>query len=186
MNYPTATWQELNWNPAYSYPDFFDFCSNVTDFNSPSNITAIDYVLANYTKGEPWINLGNYATYFKKNFLPLCPSGDFDSTSCFGTQSQSFWANTANSDGRSYLYTTCTELGAYQAAPASGPSLIMNVLQPSYTQEWCNWAFPAGSHNKISPSGPDFSTTEKFGGFNISADRLAFIDGGRSSSKIAL
>lgn len=25
MNYPTNTWQELNWNPAYSSPDFWIF-----------------------------------------------------------------------------------------------------------------------------------------------------------------
>lgn len=45
------------------------------------------------------------------------------------------------------------------------------------SQQWCNWAFPPGRYNKI-PATPDFSITDKYGGFNISADRLAFIDGG--------
>jgi hypothetical protein len=86
MNYPTSTWQELNWYPDYNSPDFFEFCNNVTNIDAPANITAVDNILAKYTHGQSWTNLGNYATYFKKNFLPLCPSGDIDSTSCFGTQ----------------------------------------------------------------------------------------------------
>ncbi|KAJ9201928.1 hypothetical protein DTO164E3_3366 [Paecilomyces variotii] len=174
--YPTNTWQELNWNSTYGSEDFFNFCRNVTDINAPDNITAIDYELANYTNGEPWTNLGNYANYVKNVVLPLCPSGEYDSSACFGTQNRSFWADTSNSATRSYLYTTCVEQGAYQVAPASGPSLISRVLQVNYTQEWCEWAFPKGKYNSI-PSTPDLNYWNRYGGFNISADRLAFIDG---------
>lgn len=63
-----------------------DFCGNVTNIDAPVNVTAIDYALAKYTNGEPWTNLGNYATYFQEAFLPLCTSGDIDSTECFSTQ----------------------------------------------------------------------------------------------------
>lgn len=89
MNYPTNTWQELNWNPAVSGPDFFNFCANVTNLNAPANVTAVDYALANYTNGEPWTGLGNYANYFKQQFLELgvCPMGDYDNIlQCYGTQ----------------------------------------------------------------------------------------------------
>lgn len=92
MNYPTNTWQELNWYPAYSANDFYNFCSNITNINTPANITAVDYALANYTGGEPWTGLGNYANYFKTQFLDLlddglCPMGDFDNIlQCYGTQ----------------------------------------------------------------------------------------------------
>jgi len=174
--YPTATWQELNWNPAYSSPDFFEFCGNVTNINAPHDVTAVDYALSNYTNGEPWVNLGNYAEYFKKTFLPLCSSGNYDSSECFGTQNASYWADTRNSQSRSYIYSTCIELGAYPAAPKSGPSLLMNVVQADYTQQWCNWAYPPGKHNKI-PSSPNLHEFSKYGGFDLTADRLAFIDG---------
>lgn len=88
MNYPTSTWQELNWSPLYTANDFWEFCGNVTNIDAPANVTAVDNALAKYTGGEPWTNLGNYAEYFKENFLPLCPSGNYDSTErgCFGTQ----------------------------------------------------------------------------------------------------
>ena len=91
MNYPTNTWQELNWYPAYDAQDFWNFCSNVSNIDAPASITDVDYILSNYTGGEPWTNLGNYANYFKLNFLPLCPDGvSVDNSICFGTQNREF------------------------------------------------------------------------------------------------
>ena len=176
MNYPTNTWQELNWNSTYGSQDFFDFCSNVTNIDAPSNITAVDSLLSRYSNGQPWTNLGNYAEYVKQTLLPLCDGAPIDSTSCFGTQNQTFYADITNSGARSYLYSTCTEQGVYQVAPASGPSLISRVLQVNYTQQWCEWAFPVGKYNSIPPT-PNLDYYNKYGGFNFSADRLAFIDG---------
>ncbi|KAM3089064.1 hypothetical protein ACMFMG_000682 [Clarireedia jacksonii] len=176
MNYPMGTWQELNWNLAYSSDDFWNFCSNVTNMDAPEAITEVDYALANYTGGEPWTNLGNYANYIKTALIPSCGGAPIDSTACFGTQNQTYWADISNGAGRSYLYTTCLELGAYQAAPKTGPSLISRVLQPEYTQQWCTWAFPPGKFNALPPV---VNTTlwNQYGGFNFSAPRLAFIDG---------
>ncbi|KAL6717533.1 hypothetical protein ACLMJK_005448 [Lecanora helva] len=176
MNYPTSTWQELNWNSSYGSRDFFDFCSNVTNIYAPANITAVDNALNEYSNGEAWTNLGNYAHYVKQTILPLCKGAPIDSTSCFGTQNQTFYADTTNSAERSYLYSTCTEQGAYQVAPESGPSLISRVLQVNYTQQWCTWAFPKGNFNSI-PSTPNLNYYNRYGDFNFSADRLAFIDG---------
>ncbi|KAI4247810.1 MAG: hypothetical protein LQ352_006090 [Teloschistes flavicans] len=176
MNYPTNTWQELNWNSSYGSQDFFHFCSNVTNLDAPANITAVDTLLSNYSDGQPWTNLGNYAHYVKQTLLPLCDGVPIDSTACFGTQNQTFYADTTNSAARSYLYSTCTEQGAYQVAPASGPSLISRVLQVDYTQQWCEWAFPNGTFNSI-PSTPNLTYYNNYGGGNITADRLALIDG---------
>ncbi|KAG7001373.1 extracellular serine carboxypeptidase [Physcia stellaris] len=176
MNYPTNTWQELNFNSTYGSQDFFEFCSNVTNIDAPANITAVDTVLSKYSNGKPWTNLGNYAQYIKQTLLPLCDGAPIDSTSCFGTQNQTFYADPTSSTSRSYLYSTCTEQGAYQVAPPSGPSLISRVLQVNYTQQWCEWAFPPGKYNSI-PSTPNLEYYDVYGGFNFSADRLAFIDG---------
>ena len=173
---PTNTWQELCWNDECGAEDFFDFCRNVTNLDAPASTTAVDHELANYTGGLPWTNLGNYANYVKNVVLPYCPDGDYDSTACFGTQNQSYWADVSNNDGRSYLYSMCVESGAYQTAPESGPSLVSRVLQVDYTQQWCNWAFPKGKYNSIPPT-PDLDYWNVYGGFNLSADRLAFVDG---------
>ncbi|KAI9743707.1 MAG: hypothetical protein M1818_003023 [Claussenomyces sp. TS43310] len=113
MNYPTNTWQELNWAPGFGSDDFWHFCSNVSNIDSPEDITSADYTLAKYTNGEPWTNLGNYAHYVKQVVVPLCESGELDSSACFGTQ---------------------------------------NVT-------------------------PQLETYEKYGGYNLKADRLALIDG---------
>ncbi|KAI4159125.1 MAG: hypothetical protein L6R39_000424, partial [Caloplaca ligustica] len=178
MNYPTKTFQELNWDPSYGSQDFFNFCSNITNLNSPANITAVDTLLSEYSNHQPWTNLGNYAHYVQQTLLPLCAGGaaQIGSTSCFGTQNQTFYADPSNSGTRSYLYSTCTEQGAYQVAPPTGPSLISRVLQVDYTQQWCTWAFPPGTYNSIPPT-PDLSSYNRYGGFNISAPRLALIDG---------
>jgi hypothetical protein len=157
MNYPTNTWQELNWYPNYTTTDFFNFCSNVTNIDAPAHITALDSVLSNYTSGRDWTNLGNYANYVKENIVPLCASASLiDTTTCFSTQNKTFYADPTNSASRSYLYSTCTEQGAYQVAPAIGPTLISRVMQVNYTQQWCTWAFPAGEYNSI-PSTPNLT-----------------------------
>jgi hypothetical protein len=65
MNYPTNTWQELNWNSTYGSDDFWLFCTNVTNVEAPENITQLDYALAQYTGGEPWTNFGN-CTYRRR------------------------------------------------------------------------------------------------------------------------
>ena len=178
MNYPTNTWQELNWYPVYDHIDFFNFCNNVTNMNAPANITAVDTALSNYTNGEPWTGLGGYADYVKNVVVPLCPSEDLIDTTtpgCFSTQNETYYAITDNSALRSYLYTTCTEQGAYQTAPydADTPSLVSRVLDVGYTQQWCSWAFGSA----VPPNGPNLTYYEQYGGLNISAPRLAFIDG---------
>lgn len=64
----------------------------------------------------------------------------------------------------------------YQTAPREGKSLISRVLDVQYTQEWCDWAFPPGNYNRIPPT-PDLQLWNRYGGFDLQADRLAFIDG---------
>lgn len=74
------------------------------------------------------------------------------------------------------MYTMCYEGGLYQAAPQEGKSLLSRVLTGDYTQEICTMAFPPGEYNSI-PSSPNIDLWNGYGGFNLSADRLAFIDG---------
>ncbi|KAI0467796.1 peptidase S28 [Xylaria cf. heliscus] len=175
--YPTETWQQINWNPKYGHQDFFEFCDNVTDVYAAPAVTAVDNALAKYTGGQAWKNLGNYAAYIKRVVLPLCKNGDYNSPECFGTQHPDWWANVTNGFLRSYLYSTCTELGAYQASyPHGQKSLVSRVINAEYTQQWCNWAFPKGKYNSIPPT-PNHAKWNVYGDFNFKADRLLFVDG---------
>lgn len=178
MNYPNPTWQELNWNPPDDSEDFYQFCSNITNPSAPSNVTSVDHKLAKYTQGEAWTGLGNYAAYIKRVIVPLCTSGRLDTTDsgCFNTQNATYWSNPTNDAGRSYLYTSCIELGAFIAAPKRGPSLISRVLNGTYMQTWCNQSFPPGQHSSIPPQ-PDVNVINRYGGLNIAAPNLALIDG---------
>ncbi|KAK5683137.1 hypothetical protein LTS10_004668 [Elasticomyces elasticus] len=175
MNYPTNTWQEIIWGDNGSQ-DFWLFCTNVTNLDAPENITQVDYALSEYTGGEPWANLGNYANYVKQYLIPICDGAPINSSACFGEQNITYWADTANSASRSYLYSTCTEAGLYQVARPHGPTLISRALQVNYTQRWCDWSFPPGNHSSI-PATPDLWQINKYGGYNVSALRLAHIDG---------
>jgi len=175
MNYPTNTWQELNWNPAISADDIWLFCSNVTNAAAPHAVTQLDYALANYTHGAPWRNLGNYATYVRQYIAPLCFAADAEGWVC-NVGGAAYWANTSNSDVRSYLYSTCTESGIYQAARRYGPTLLSRVVNGSYTQEWCEQAFPPGAYHAIPPA-PELWRNNRYGGYDVVADRLAHIDG---------
>ena len=174
--YPTNTWQELNWDPNAGSYDFWYFCWNVTNADAPESIKKVDNELSSVTNGEPWYNLGNYANYIKKYIIPLCGGAPINSTECFSTQNETYWALDHNHGKRSYLYTTCTEYGLYQVANKGGPSLVANPLNIEYTQQWCDWAFPPGKYNKI-PSSPDLNMINKYGGYNVSQVRLAHIDG---------
>ena len=147
----------------------------MTNLNAPAKITEVDYSLPE-PNGEPWVNLGNYANYIEKQIIPICNGAPIDSSDCFNTRNQSYWADYTNSGLRSYLYQTCTEYGLYQVPPKGGPSLIANSLTVDYTQQWCTWAFPPGKYNSI-PSTPDLERVNKYGGLNVSQDRLAHIDG---------
>lgn len=51
------------------------------------------------------------------------------------------------------------------------------------SQEWCTWAFPHGKYNKV-PSTPDLDRQNVYGGWDVTADRLAHIDGGELNSII--
>lgn len=174
FDYPTSTWQELSWTDQDT--QFWDFCSSVTDIDAPDNVTAVDAQMAKYTGGEAWENLGNYASYIKEVILPTCPSGDYASGDCFGQGDAAYWAEQADSGTLAYLYSTCTEMGLYQAAAKEGKSLISRVMDGNYTQEQCVMAFPAGTYNSI-PSSPDVDGWNAYGGYDFEADRLAFIDG---------
>lgn len=88
-----------------------------------------------------------------------------------------FWQELVDAGTRSYLYTSCLEAGVYQAANQNGKSLVSRVMTGAYTQEMCTLAFPPGQYNAI-PASPDVDGLwNAYGGYNLSVDRLAFIDG---------
>jgi hypothetical protein len=95
---------------------------------------------------------------------------------------ETYYADVTYSAFRSYMYAACTEMGAYQfPQPYGTPSLLSRAIDLDYTQQWCTWAFPAGplSPQAVpSPDGPNLTRYAKYGDFNLSAPKLALIDGG--------
>ena len=56
---------------------------------------------------------------------------------------------------------------------------LLCSLYRNNRQQWCTWAFPAGTYNSIPPT-PNLDYWNTYGAFNMSADHLAFIDGSKS------
>jgi hypothetical protein len=64
-----------------------------------------------------------------------------------------------------------------QTAPPNGiPTIISRVLDIDYEHKICTQAFPPGKYYQVPPL-PNVTAVNALGGFNIAADRLAFIDG---------
>ncbi|KAH8829049.1 extracelular serine carboxypeptidase-like protein [Flagelloscypha sp. PMI_526] len=178
--YPNSGWQELHWDPNVGSNDFYYFCGNLTNPDSPSNITRIDKQLAKYTNGKEWKNLGNYAEYIKRVIIPLCPEGtSINSNDCFGTLNATAYDNPFDFTWlREYMYQVCSEFGGYPLGNPNGPSLISHAVDLAYTQRRCNWSFLPGQYNTIfSPDGPRSDRWNKFGGLALEADRLMQVDG---------
>ncbi|XXH04955.1 hypothetical protein Hte_011378 [Hypoxylon texense] len=117
-----------------------------------------------------WQELNWNSTYGSRDFFYFCGNvSDIDAPEEI-TQVDYLFANYTN--GVPWV----TFKGAYIAAPEEGPALLSRVVDTSYEQQWCTWAFPAGVSNSIPPT-PDIGAYNDFGSFNFSADRLAFIDG---------
>lgn len=88
-----------------------------------------------------------------------------------------WWTELVDPETLSYLYTTCLEAGLYQAAHQDGKSLLSRVIDVDYTQQLCTLAFPPGEYNTI-PSSPEVDALwNSYGGYDLQADRLAFVDG---------
>ncbi|RMZ07416.1 hypothetical protein D0860_05136 [Hortaea werneckii] len=141
---------------------------------SSGNITQIDNSLAQYTNGEPWTNLGNYAHYINQHIIPLCDNGAaINSTACFGTQNESYWAEPSNSRSRSYIYSTCTENRDLPSrAPLRGP----HSSPARYKSRIHSNGAPGRSRQGNTIGSLRCRNYGGNGGYEVVAERLARID----------
>ncbi|KAL9612395.1 MAG: hypothetical protein Q9167_002989 [Letrouitia subvulpina] len=181
VSYPIGSWQSRNWDPEVNDPSFFDYCNNITSSflvnNSTSNLT---------TTAEELIAAGGYGDQVSQLTVPMLNFINFVVTrlveSCDETLDQCYSAHNKTAyeldgldrvDYRSWQYQYCTEYGYFQTGsgvPADQLPLISRLLTLEYNSIVCHDAF-----NITTP--PDVDRVNKYGGFNISYPRLAFVDG---------
>jgi hypothetical protein len=178
-----SNWQSLNWDPELSSPEFYNFCSNLTSTTvlypaTESLRTTAAHLIsqggykANATLTTQFLN---YMGYINMTVAQPCVSENSTLDECYNQHDPSIYTATdyASQSWRSWAYQYCTEWGFLQTGsgvPANQLPLISRTIDLPYTSLVCKYGF-----NITSP--PDTEAVNKYGGYNISYPRLAFIDG---------
>ncbi|KAF2232140.1 peptidase S28 [Viridothelium virens] len=179
-----GAWQGRNWDPAVDASEsFYEYCGNVSASTLQFNATAkqtrnVQWLLKAGGYGNetdslttPMLNLINYINI---NDVQPCAAEGQTQDSCFGTHNATFYAqDDITQSWRSWPYQYCTQWGFLQTGsgfPSTELPLVSRTLTLEYESIICQDAF-----NITTP--PDTDAINKYGGFNISYDRLALIDG---------
>lgn len=165
-----ATYQEQNWDPnsdpkSRVWGQSCEIIKKAAQLKTPrGSFPEVYYAFANLTT--------HYVS--RKN---ICPTPD-DPDSCFGTYDLSAsQATDLTQTWRSWMYQCCSEEAFFPTnTVVGGSSIVSRYLTLDYNTRQCKQSFPPGAHNRI-PSIPNVSVPNSYGGYDIAADRLAFIDG---------
>lgn len=176
-------WQSNNWDPAVGSPKFGYYAGNITSDtllwpgheNQTSSATSL--VEAGLWANESdslTIRLLNLAAWTEANSVPSCKS-TLDECYTYHNESAAMYTNkdVSNYPALSWAYQYCTEWGYIQTGsgvPGDRLPLVSRQLTLEYLTQVCRYAF-----NISGP--PDLEAVNKYGGYNISAERLAIIGG---------
>jgi len=177
LTYPLSSWQERNWDPAVGSTTFDDFCATLNGETPTVQDTERTVLLPGGQKVN--VALLSYAKWIRENVVNLC-SQDTGMTieDCFGTNDDSrYQVADLGQDWRLWVFQFCTQWGYLTTAPPNGiPTIISRLLDIDYEHKICTQAFPPGKYYQVPPL-PNVTAVNALGGYNIAADRLAFIDG---------
>lgn len=179
LSYGISLWQGRNWDPAVGKPAFDYYCNNITS----------DTVLypALESSRQELLNLTNISGYedVDDTFITRMINfiGHLNATtacsksqdSCFSTHNSTYYKqDSISTQGwRSWGYQYCTQWGYYSTGsgfPEDVQPPLSRLIDVEYLSIVCREAF-----NITGP--PDIEAINKYGGFGIAYDRLAFVDG---------
>ncbi|KAK2732658.1 low-affinity phosphate transporter [Myotisia sp. PD_48] len=176
-------WQTTNWDPAINDPGFFDYCSNVTSRriihpSPPGHVEAAKAVIkaGGYRHKERAVlpSLLNFAGWVNSTFVVPCLARGRTVDQCFTSHDSEFYKrDDIRQTWRGWAYQFCTEWGYLQTgsqAPRHIKTVVSRLINLEYTTIICRESF-----NIHKPS--EVERVNKYGGFDIEFDRLAFIDG---------
>ncbi|KAF2769483.1 hypothetical protein EJ03DRAFT_292874 [Teratosphaeria nubilosa] len=180
LGFGVGNWQSLNWDPAVSSPEFYNYCDNITS-------TQVLYPATESVRSDAayLIGQGGYSANTSLTTQMLNMIGYYNLTEastcgktqdeCFGTHNYTTYQDysLSNWNSLSWPYQYCTEWGYLQTGsgvPSDQLPIISRLLTLEYESIVCRAAF-----NITTP--PDTESVNKYGGYNISYPRLAIIDG---------
>ncbi|KAI0742186.1 peptidase S28 [Irpex lacteus] len=197
---PLGSWQAKNWDPAVGSTAFDEFCEALekpifghhadesifghTDLLGEAKDAKYEYDpetrVVTFEDGLALdVSILNYARYIRENYVSKCPVDEgVTIEQCFGTFDDSAYTGTSLDDTwRLWLFQVCTEWGYFFDAPPPGlPRIVSSLLTLEYASMTCRQAFPPGKHFTV-PEWPNITVVNELGGFDLTADKLAFIDG---------
>lgn len=173
-------WQDTNWDPSVSSPEFGRYCGNVTapTLLHPeleerrgmiqSLLAATSYKHEVDALSDAFLN---FIGWVQAKF-PCRGSRTQDE--CFSSRNPAFYQqDDISQEWRAWPYQFCTQWG-YLATGSGVPDdrlpLVSRLLDLSYLSTICREAF-----NITEP--PDIESINRLGGFDISYPRLAIVDG---------
>ncbi|KAI0431898.1 peptidase S28 [Xylaria sp. FL1042] len=172
--------QSLNWDPTQSSNEFFDYCDIVAsdELKYPKTESlrkSANELITIAGYGDEVDTLSNHVLNYVGYYLPRASScGTEDQDECFSTYDTEFYTQDSISQSwRLWPYQYCTQWGYLQTGsgvPENELPLISRTIDLEYSSVICRDAF-----NLTEPANVD--VINKYGGFNISYPRLAFVDG---------
>ncbi|KAF3920316.1 hypothetical protein AA313_de0210277 [Arthrobotrys entomopaga] len=169
---PLGYWQGGNWDKTQDGAKSWDrFCANITDgvnngyFGAEKVLPGSDYF-------DLEAGIENFARWTRASVHSSC--GDSNLTQCIGTGDSPDFHGTSLSDSwKLWQWQVCTEWGYFMpGAPAGMPTLMPRIVDLPYLRRQCEYAFNFPADFVI-----DSSKVLKYGGFNLTAPRLMYIDG---------
>ncbi len=189
LTLPLGAWQARNWDPQVSTDAFFDFCDRLVgdeDDGEPGVAERVwagmeealrEYVRLPSWPGRSFASFANYAAFVKDEIAAACPD-EADQDGCFGNgEYASEDVSIRGAEWKAWPAQFCAEWGYLQGgAPEGHPTIVSRLLTPEYAGEICELAFPPGKEFAM-PASPNVTAVNQWGGLELAADRLAFIDG---------
>lgn len=176
-------WQGRNWDPAVNDPSFSQYCANITAnstlYPAPASLTStVEQLVAagGYASQSAVLTtqMLNFISYVNITLVQPCIAGGQTTNECYTTHNTTFYAlDDITQIWRSWPYQYCSQWGFLQTGsdvPQDQLPLISRTITLEYESIICRDAF-----NINTPS--DTAIINAYGGYNISYDRLAFIDG---------
>jgi Serine carboxypeptidase S28 len=191
LSFGISGWQGRNWDPAVNDPSFSEYCDNITsndilypEISSMARsvrnlLSAADYggqqdILTN--------RMLNWIGYVNATQVVPCAKKNQTQDQCFSTHNQTYYnQDDLSQSWRSWPYQYCTQWGYLQggaSVPKDQLPLISRTIDIPYLSLICVDAF-----NITTP--PNVDAINKYGGYNISYPRLAFIDGEQDPWRLA-
>ena len=184
LSYGPVGWQARDWNPDINDPTFSEYCGNLT-----ANTTLRPTTTEATTTAKNLITLGgrgaemstlltpilNFAGWVNQSLaIPSCASEGQTQNQCLATRDSAYYQQDDLSQSwRSWTYQCCSQWGSFptgSGVPKTQLPLISRLIDLDFKKISCREAF-----NITTP--PDTDSINKYGGYDIAYDRLAFIDG---------